>query len=380
MRTASILFFSLTLASAGAALNAQHQDLKKSARALIGRAIDIGAPLYNAGNQGACADVYALTVDALLELTGDQLPADLEKMLERGRQSAAHEKDADDRAWKLRGVLDAVIAELEKKPMQKKTMPPAAKKDVQERPDVAAALQRAIFAFDESRRDETLTEVERLVAALGPNSRTADRLQRGVLALALGDDREPPLFRALLVELRDDYRFKPLVEAPTPPGWPTPTTVGEVELKTFPQYRMAKTTMGENRSQSGPFWTLFNHIKSRDIPMTAPVQSDFDKDVATMSFLYETSQTGETGSDGKVDVVDVAPMLVAGIGIRGELDSEKLEEAIRAIKTFIAAQPNLEISGGYRTMGWNNPMIERARRFWEVQIPVVEKSKESAHR
>lgn len=380
MKTASILGVSLTLALAGAALNAQQHDFRKSARALIGRAIDIGAPLYNAGNQDACADVYALTVDALLELTGDQLPADLEKILERGRQSAAHEKDADDRAWKLRGVLDAVIAELEKKPMQKKTMPPAAKKDVQERPDVAAALQRAIFAFDESRRDETLAEVERLVAALGSNSRTADRLQRGVLALALGDDREPPVFRALLVELRDNYRFKPLVEAPTPPGWPTLTTVGEVELKKYPQYRMAKTSMGENRSQSGPFWTLFNHIKSRDIPMTAPVQSDFDKNVATMAFLYETSQTGETGSDGKVDVVDVAPILVASIGIRGDLDADKLAEAIRAVEAFVAAQPNLEIAGGYRTMGWNSPMIERARRFWEVQIPVVEKSKESAHR
>lgn len=26
--------------------------------------------------------------------------------------------------------------------------------------------------------------------------------------------------------------------------------------------------------------------------------------------------------------------------------------------------------GGWRTMGWNSPMVRSSRRFWEVQIPI----------
>ena len=57
-------------------------------------------------------------------------------------------------------------------------------------------------------------------------------------------------------------------EAPLPEGWPAPGPYDQVSEKTYPKYRAAVTTGGSGMS----FWTLFSHIKKKEIPMTAPVE------------------------------------------------------------------------------------------------------------
>ena len=61
-------------------------------------------------------------------------------------------------------------------------------------------------------------------------------------------------------------------EAPLPDGFPTYTPVGEIEVKRYPAYRKAETTGGV------AFWTLFQHIKTAGISMTAPVEMTYEKD------------------------------------------------------------------------------------------------------
>ena len=68
--------------------------------------------------------------------------------------------------------------------------------------------------------------------------------------------------------------FKPVVEAPLPDGFPTYTPVGKIEVKQYPAYRKAET------SGRVAFWTLFEHITSSGISMTAPVEMTYEKDGA----------------------------------------------------------------------------------------------------
>jgi hypothetical protein len=82
-----------------------------------------------------------------------------------------------------------------------------------------------------------------------------------------------------------------------------------------------KAVMGQSRA----FWTLFDHIKGRNIPMTAPVEFDFRNadnsrkflgDVDwTMSFLYKSPSQGAAGDAGSnVWVADTTETTYISIG------------------------------------------------------------------
>ena len=96
------------------------------------------------------------------------------------------------------------------------------------------------------------------------------------------------------------------IERPLPAGYPAPTPIGCAEVKTYPVERRAtyesrkmwfKGLFGTLRS----FYPLFFHIKRREIPMTSPVQTEYQGDVRSgdfdwkMSFLYRTKDLGPTG-------------------------------------------------------------------------------------
>ena len=58
-------------------------------------------------------------------------------------------------------------------------------------------------------------------------------------------------------------------EAPLPKGWPEPGPYKQVTRKSYPDYRAA---FASSNSPNGGFRRLFSHIKSKGIPMTAPVE------------------------------------------------------------------------------------------------------------
>jgi len=168
--------------------------------------------------------------------------------------------------------------------------------------------------------------------------------------------------------------YEPLAEAPQgyvneaslPEGWPVPGPYGGVVVKEYPEYRAAFAgESGEGRQ----FMTLFRHIKSEGIPMTAPVEMSENGD--EMGFLYQNVEVGSLGEDGKVEVRDVPPMKVLSYAWQGE-DSKANQATARA-----ALETELQKRGfearSWRLLGYNGPQVPRAKRTWELQAIVGER-------
>ena len=176
--------------------------------------------------------------------------------------------------------------------------------------------------------------------------------------------------RAELAEIVDDMKFQPIMEADQPAGFPRITPVGEIELKSYPAYRMVRTT---TEGSSG-FFTLFKHIQSNEIAMTAPVEMTYTAkgDAAkeqTMAFLYGDPTIGETGKSENAEVIDVKPLEVISMGMRGETTDVRVAEA-RSALVELASQlaPNRTLFKDTRVLGYNSPGVSNSKRYFEVQI------------
>jgi hypothetical protein len=179
-----------------------------------------------------------------------------------------------------------------------------------------------------------------------------------------------------------DFRFGPCrVDTPLPVGYPRPTPPGAIEVKTYPAARLAEVTgSGDPDSgMNGAFWPLFNHIKSKDIAMTSPVEMNYtgmDGEAAkqptswSMAFLYRSPDMNKTGPDGKVTVRDVAPITVLSIGLKGDYSMELVERGREALRDFLAANPRWRIAGDWRALYYNGPAILFWNKWAEIQVPV----------
>ena len=177
-------------------------------------------------------------------------------------------------------------------------------------------------------------------------------------------------------QTRNDQPFQPIVEAAMPEGFPATTPVGEIQLKKYPAYRMARASIADGR----PFWKLFAHIKLRGIAMTSPVQMDYRPDAQseltqkTMAFLYGNSGIGRVGKDGAVEVLDIPASIVVSIGMRGARTSERVRAASDQLRAWLDDRSDeFEATGGTRVMGYNSPFIPERQRYYEVQLPVSAK-------
>jgi hypothetical protein len=242
--------------------------------------------------------------------------------------------------------------------------------------DAAADLLRAALAESREDRGKLALAAGEAAGMLGAGFTAAERLKA-----AAGDTVVPlPALIETMEGVERDLRFRPLLQAPVPPGWPAFTPANEVEFKSYPKYRAAFTTrkpmvLRQNRN----FWTLFQHISSRDIPMTAPVEmpmsvrDDGRMVEKSMAFLYPDMETGTLGEtdDGAVEVVDVEPMSVINIGIRGRATQERMREGYKRVLAYIEANADkYEVVGDPRVMGWNDPSTPDQKCYTEVQVPV----------
>jgi len=75
-------------------------------------AIEKGAPLYNHGQHGACADIYELTAEALLLLPDTQLKDAQRNMLQKSLAKSQVSRSDRTRAWTMRLALNNVIASI----------------------------------------------------------------------------------------------------------------------------------------------------------------------------------------------------------------------------------------------------------------------------
>jgi hypothetical protein len=240
----------------------------------------------------------------------------------------------------------------------------------------AARLERALdetrAARPEAAADHLRREAE---AALEPlaGSRAARRL--GTL---LSSASERTSLERELKRLAEDLAFEPLLEAALPAGFPLPTALGEIELKAYPAYRMARAE-NDWTQRSGAFWKLFRHITSRDIAMTAPVEMTWEAGgerlrERSMAFLYGRPDLGSTGRVGDVEVLDVPAAQVASLGLRGRPSASEVAAARAELLAWIAERGDLEVCGELRVLGYNGPSVSDRRATSEVQIPVRARS------
>ena len=175
----------------------------------------------------------------------------------------------------------------------------------------------------------------------------------------------------------ESLTFRPRAEAPLAVGYPNPTRVHAIEVKTLPAYRMATTSMeGENENRA--FWNLFGHIQKEGIAMTAPVRMDYDgqsADETSMAFLYREPTMGTLGSDQSlpVEVVEVPEQTVVSTGLRGRDEPQRIQEAAARLRAWIESHGGYEIAGTLQVNGYNAPMTPVEERIVEVQFPVIRK-------
>ena len=178
-------------------------------------------------------------------------------------------------------------------------------------------------------------------------------------------------------------------EAKLPEGYPPPGPVGTVIVKQYPPSRLAMVSnddaneVNARRSPNDMFGPLFNHISKNDIKMTAPViigyggekQDDAAANVrpASMAFVYASREIGTPGAAGDaVHVIDVPPMTVASIGVRGSLSDARWRDAIAQIERWLESEPGRAYSRGGppRYLAYNSPFVHWFLKYGEVQLPL----------
>ncbi|MBL8751590.1 MAG: heme-binding protein [Planctomycetes bacterium] len=243
--------------------------------------------------------------------------------------------------------------------------------DLAARQAAARTLGDALSTKDTKQFAERLAASARLLPTGSSARARADAL--------LGGNVDPQVQRREAADLLADLTFEPVAEAERPKGVPGFQALDEIEVRSYPAYRMVRTSM--KGGSMGAFWPLFRHIESNEIAMTTPVQVDWSDDerrAATMAFLYGAPEIGKTGADGRVEVVDVPATTVVTIGSRGYERPARIEELRARLVAWIAVSPDHEAAGPMRTMVYNSPSVGADRRYFEVQIPLRPRAQSGA--
>ncbi len=240
--------------------------------------------------------------------------------------------------------------------------------DVEARQAAAQQIRSAMSVDDATKFASALrAATEMLPVASAARTRAETLLRSGI---------DPKALRREAADLVDDLTFRPVAEAGLPTGVQGFQALDELEVRSYPAYRMVRTTM--RGGSMGAFLPLFRHIESNEIAMTTPVQIDWSADerrATTMAFLYGAPDIGKAGVDGKVEVVDVPATTVVTVGSRGYERPDRVEELRARLAAWIATSPEHEAAGPMRTMVYNSPSVDADRRYFEVQIPLRPRTK-----
>lgn len=246
-----------------------------------------------------------------------------------------------------------------------------------------------------------------IVAGLQPTSPAAEPAPTGEPSATQPDSKKVPISpipsaepdEGKSVRVRGDakidrpaegvFAFGPmLINTPLPVGYPDPTPPGAIEIKRYPVVRRAEVTgrMSPGIGMNLAFFPLFQHIKSRDIAMTAPVEMNYTgtrnktpeggdarPESWTMSFLYRRTDQGPTGKDQKrsnVQVVDVPAITVVSLGVRGPYNYAHMQKEWQALEEWLNEQSIWEAAGEPRALHYNGPERREADLWSEVQIPI----------
>jgi transforming growth factor-beta-induced protein len=87
-------------------------ESKRTASKIISAAIELGVPLYNCDNVGACAAVYKSALEDLMNFPRGVISSSSMNMIAEVFTSASELHDAGEKAWAFRNVLDTIADEL----------------------------------------------------------------------------------------------------------------------------------------------------------------------------------------------------------------------------------------------------------------------------
>lgn len=157
-----------------------------------------------------------------------------------------------------------------------------------------------------------------------------------------------------------------------------------MEVKTYPSVRRAEVKSSslwfeDFFGTSFAFWKLFDHIKTRKIDMTAPVEMNwhglhkgffggYDADSWEMSFLYRTPSLGPVGQYGDVRVYDTEEITVLSVGLSQGFTATDVANAVDSLKQLLSQQTTWVQAGDPRSFGYNSPMHKT--QWQEVQLPI----------
>ena len=183
-----------------------------------------------------------------------------------------------------------------------------------------------------------------------------------------------------------------LREAKLPQDFPPPGPVGQVVIKDYPAYRLARMRAAETSRSGSPddmFMPLFNHIKRNDIAMTAPVEIEYaasseptdtgtrrerQQRATSMAFMYAVPGLGTAGpdpADKRVIVEDISAMTVLSFGVRGGYTAGNLAASLEKLEAWLAENPGrFRVIGPPRYLAYNSPFVPWFLKFGEVQLPV----------
>jgi hypothetical protein len=183
----------------------------------------------------------------------------------------------------------------------------------------------------------------------------------------------------------DKVEYPPgyIEEAPLPEGFPLPSEVGQIVEKSYPACR-TYSAQGNN-----PFMRCFAYLSKKQHEMTAPVILDYKRkayapepqpaevdsmEVERMHLILKNPSLDETGNDGSVNVADMPRMRVLSIAFRGGMSTVALDNAERKLEAEIARRKTIVAAGPKRVLGYNSPMVSRGKAYWEVQVPIQERT------
>ncbi|WP_024750222.1 heme-binding protein [Crocosphaera subtropica] len=173
--------------------------------------------------------------------------------------------------------------------------------------------------------------------------------------------------------------------APLPVGFPSPTTPGKIEIKQYPAYRAATYHYSGNLSEAGSqaFSSLYQHISSNNISMTAPVETRYPLNTletneqtgeATVSFLYRNTDIYPQEIADNITVEDIPSMKVVSLGLMGGYSYESYQKGLEKLKNWLSENPTYQMAGKPRRLFYDGPYKPDDTKRSEIQIPVTQET------
>jgi hypothetical protein len=156
------------------------------------------------------------------------------------------------------------------------------------------------------------------------------------------------------------------------------TPVGGIRVLELPKRIAleAKSPQGYFSENNGLFRTLFGYISKHDLSMTTPVEAEI-KPGKMRFFVGEKDAAKKRPKTAKVEVINLDPITVVAIGIRGSYSSENFQKHEKLLLEWIDDNPNYETSGTAYAVYWDGPFIPWLLKRSEVHLPIRSSQKES---